>query len=227
MEQTFFQTIILSLKVALLSCALNLPGALWLAWKSAFNKQKIWTVLDVLANLPMVLPPVITGYILLWSFGRRSFVGGFLFNLWGVRLSFTFWAALLAAMTVSFPLVYRSIKLSMSMLDKELLLSASSLGADKREVLFRIILPLIKPGITNGLILGFARSLGEFGASITFAGNIAGETRTIPLAIYTHLQVPGEEIRATALVLFSLILSLSTMLITYRNGLVQRSYNGT
>ena len=158
-------------------------------------------------HLPLVMPPVTTGYLLLILLGRNGLLGGWLYDAFGLRVAFTTFAAVLACTVVSFPLVVRSIRLAFEYADPGLEAAARTLGAGRARVFATISLPLALPGLVSGAVLGFARSLGEFGATITFAGNIPGSTQTLPLAIYSNLQVPGREREAAVLVLFSIVIS--------------------
>ena len=213
-----FTTIGLSVRVAVLATLLNLPGALAVAWLLARTRFPGRTLVDGLVNLPLVMPPVTTGYLLLLLLGRRGLIGRPLFEVFGVRVAFTFTAAVLAAMVVSFPLIVRSIRVALDMSDRRLEQAAWTLGAGRRDTFLRVTLPLVMPGIANGAVLGFARSLGEFGATMTFAGNIAGETRTIPLAVYSQLQIPGGERHAALLVAVSVVISLAAMVASAAMG---------
>lgn len=201
----------LSLLVALASALFTLPPALavglLLARRDFFGKS----LLDGLLCLPLVLPPVTTGYLLLLCLGRRSPVGQLLEAWFGLRLSFTTAGAVLAAMVVSFPLTLRAVKIAFEMVDRRLEAAAGTLGAAPWRVFLSVTLPLALPGVLNGCLLGFARSLGEFGATITFAGNIAGETRTIPLAVYSLMQSPGREGAAMTLAAASVVIALVAM----------------
>jgi len=206
--------VILSVKIGLLGTLLNLPGALGAVYLLSRRSFRGKSLLEGLINLPLVMPPVTIGYVLLMVFGRRGFIGGPLFDAWGMRIAFTQGAAVLAAMVVSFPLITRSLKTALDMVDPRLEKAAQSLGAPGYAVFFRITLPLVFPGLINGIILGFARSLGEFGATMTFAGNIQGETRTIPLSVYSLLQVPGKEGEAALFVCFSILISLGALFLS-------------
>jgi molybdate transport system permease protein len=171
-------------------------------------------VLDALVHLPLVLPPVVTGYLLLEVFGRNGLLGRWLAQSLGVRLVFTTWAAALAAAVVAFPLMVRSVRLAMELVDGRLEQAAATLGASPLRRFMTVTLPLSAGGILGGMILAFARSLGEFGATITFAGNIQGQTRTLPLAIYTRLQTPGGQDEAQRLVLISAGLSVIALVLS-------------
>ncbi|HQM87931.1 MAG TPA: molybdate ABC transporter permease subunit, partial [Methylotenera sp.] len=180
----------LSLKVALFCVALILVPAIAVAWvlarKSFFGKS----LLDSLVHLPLVLPPVVPGFLLLLLLGNQGLIGKYLHNIFGISLAFTWMGAVVASAVMAFPLLVRSTRLSISHVDRDLEIAAQSLGAHPLKVFFTITLPLAMPGIITGLILAFSRSLGEFGATITFVGNIENETRTLPLAIYSYTQIP-------------------------------------
>lgn len=207
-------TILLSLKTGFLATAINLPIAIALSSLLSRHQFHGKVILDGLINLPLVMPPVTTGYLLLFILGKKGLIGSILFSCLGIRIAFTSAAAVIASMVVSFPLVTRSIRISMEMVDQKLEQAAFCLGAGRIDVFFRVTLPLILPGILNGAILGFARSLGEFGATMTFAGNISGETRTIPLSVYSMLQIPGRERDAAILVVISIIISFVAMFLS-------------
>lgn len=206
------QAIQLSLKVAVLCTIFIVPVALYVGWllarKNFFGKA----FLEGFLHLPLVLPPVTTGYILLLLLGRNGWIGSFFYEHWGVQIAFSFPAAVIAAIVVSFPLVTRSIRLSIELVDKNYEAAARTLGASNLRVFLSITLPLALPGVLSGAILAFARSLGEFGATISFAGNIESETQTLPLAIFSSMQVPGQESSTLKLVVVSVILSLFAMI---------------
>lgn len=208
--------VLLSIKVALLATVLNLPAGLLISYALTRCTFKGKAVLEGIIQLPLVMPPVTTGYLLLLILGREGLLGAPLFQLFGIRIAFTTAAAVLAAMVVSFPLLVRSIRLSMDMVDPRYESAGNTLGAGKWEVFRRITFPLILPGILNGAVLGFARSLGEFGATMIFAGNLQGKTRTIPLAVYSALQVPGKEREAILLVAFSASISFIALFLSSR-----------
>ena len=202
----------LSVQVAL-ACVvlLAVPGTLT-GWALARARFRGKAVLEVVVHLPLVLPPVVTGYVLLLVFGRDGPIGQLLDGAFGVQLAFTWVAAVLAGALVSFPLVVRSVRLSVELIDERLEEAAATLGASPLQVWLTITFPLALPGVLTGLVLGFARSLGEFGATITFAGNIEGETRTLPLALYTYSQVPGGDGPAMRLLVISVLVSFLAML---------------
>ena len=202
----------LSLKVALLCTIFILPLAILVGWLLARKHFFGKAIVEGIVHLPLVLPPVTVGYILLILLGRNGWLGSFFYEHWGIQIAFSFPAAVIAAIVVSFPLVTRSIRLSVELVDKNYEDAARTLGASNLRVFFTITLPLALPGVISGAILAFARSLGEFGATISFAGNIAGETQTLPLAIFSTMQVPGQETSTLRLVIVSVILSLIAMI---------------
>jgi len=167
--------------------------------------------LNGIVHLPLVLPPVVVGYLLLVLLGRRGPLGAWLYDSFGVTLPFTWEGAALAAAVMAFPLMVRAIRLSIESVDQRLETAARTLGASRSSVFLTITLPLIVPGILAGCVLAFARSLGEFGATITFVSNIPGETRTLPLALYSLIQSPGGEAGALRLALLSVLLSLAAL----------------
>ncbi|GEO12767.1 molybdate ABC transporter permease subunit [Microvirga aerophila] len=204
----------LSLKVALTAMAASLiPG---IAVALLLERGRFWgrQALDVLVHLPLVLPPVVVGYALLLSFGRRGPVGSFLSEEFGIVFSFRWTGAALACAIMGFPLLVRAIRLSVEAVDHKLEDAAGTLGAGPVWVFFVVTLPLILPGIVVGMILCFAKAMGEFGATITFVSNIPGETQTIPSAIYTLTQVPGGEGGALRLTLVSVIISIGALWIS-------------
>lgn len=205
------QAIGLSIKVATICAILSLPFAIGVGWLLARKKFRGKWFFDGIIQLPLVLPPVTIGYLLLLTFGKQGFIGEFLLQQFNIRISFTFWAAVLASMVVSFPLVVRAIKVAIEMIDVELESAARTLGAGPWKTFFTITIPLALPGILSGFILSFARCLGEFGATITFAGNIIGKTQTMPLAIYSAMEAPGGESVALRLVTVSILLSFAAM----------------
>jgi molybdate transport system permease protein len=205
--------LLLSLSVAARSVALNLPFAILVAWLLARTRFAGRTVFDALVHLPLVLPPVVVGYLLLLLFGVRGPIGGWLSDNFGIQLAFTSTGAALATAVMSFPLVVRSIRISLDALDPGFEDAARTLGAGPFDRFFSITLPLIAPGILAGGITAFAAGLGEFGAVITFASNIPGETRTLPLALYTALQTPDGDAMAARLALISFSLGLTGLLV--------------
>ncbi|MCG8699060.1 MAG: molybdate ABC transporter permease subunit, partial [Bacteroidales bacterium] len=204
----------LSLKVAIYCSLISLPPSLWLGYTMARRSFYGKSVVESIIHLPLVMPPVTTGYLLLLSLGSGSLIGKFLHQSFNFKISFTFHAAVIASVIVSFPLMVRSVRTAMEMVDTGLEEASRILGSGRLNTFFRITFPLALPGIISGTILTFARSLGEFGATITFAGNIEGETQTLPLAIFTYMQVPGKESSTMKLVIISVIISLIAMMIS-------------
>lgn len=202
----------LSLRVAGWSVAASLPLGMAVAWLLARCRFPGKTVLDGLIHLPLVLPPVVVGYGLLLLLGRNGPVGRWLDAWFGITLAFTWQGAAVAAAVMAFPLMVRAIRLSLEVLDRRLEQAAATLGAGPVRVFLTVTLPLTAPGIVVGCVLAFARSLGEFGATIMLAGNIAGQTRTLPLAIYTEVQTPGGEAAALRLAILSVGLALAALL---------------
>lgn len=202
----------LSLGVALICAVITLPLSITVGWFLARKKFFGKAVVEGILHLPLVLPPITTGYLLLLVFGNRGFIGKIIYEIFGIQIAFSFYAAVIAAIFVSFPLVTRSIRLSIELVDPKLEEAARTLGASGLRVFFTITLPLALPGVISGFILSFARSLGEFGATISFAGNIEGKTQTLPLAIFSEMQVPGQETSTMRLVVVSVILSLLAMI---------------
>jgi len=198
----------LSLRVALWATACSLPIGLLTAWLLARRRFPGKSLLDGLVHLPLVVPPVVIGYALLVLFGRRGPIGGFLHDVFGITLIFTWKGAALAAAVMAFPLMVRAMRLSLEAVDRRLEAAARPLGASPFDVFFSITLPMMAPGVLAGAILAFARSLGEFGATITFVSNIPGETRTLPVAIYSFTQVPDGDAAALRLSLISVAIAL-------------------
>lgn len=206
--------LLLSLKVGLVAVGLGAVPAFGCALLLARGRFPGKWALDALVLLPLVLPPVVTGWLLLRTFGPHGPAGAALERWFGLTLVFRWTGAALAAGVMAFPLMVRTMRLSIEAVDRRLEEAARTLGAGRWRVLATITLPLSGPGIVAGLVLGFVRSLGEFGATITFASSIAGETRTLPLAIYGALQVPGGETAVTRLALLSILLSLGALLLS-------------
>jgi molybdate transport system permease protein len=201
----------LSLRVGFWAMLGSLPVALAVAMLLA--RGRFWgrSLLNVFVHLPLVMPPVVTGYILLILFGRRGVLGAFLADHLGIVFAFRWTGAALASAVMGFPLMVRSMRLSIDAVDRRLEDAAATLGANRAWVWLSVTLPLILPGIVAGMILSFARALGEFGATITFVSNIPGETQTLPTAIYTFLQVPGGEAGAFRLTLVSVAISVAAL----------------
>lgn len=204
----------LSLSVAARAVLINLPFAILVAWLLTRPRFVGRTILDAFVHLPLVLPPVVVGYLLLVLFGVRGPIGGWLHENFGMRLAFSGTGAALATAVMSFPLVVRSVRISLEHVDRGLEEAARTLGAGPVDRFFSITLPLILPGVLAGAVTAFAAGLGEFGAVITFASNIPGETRTLPLALYTALQTPGGDALAARLAAISLSLGLAGLLLS-------------
>jgi molybdate transport system permease protein len=202
----------LSLKVALASALASLPVGFALAWLLARRSFPGKTMLDDMVHLPLVLPPVVVGYLLLVLFGRRGPLGQWLEETFGIVFAFRWTGAALACALMGLPLLVRAIRQSLEAIDRRLETAAATLGAGGFSVLASVTIPLCLPGIVTGMLLSFARSLGEFGATITFVSNIPGETQTLPLAIYAYTQVPGGDAQAMRLCVLSVILSLAALL---------------
>ncbi|MGX7896568.1 molybdate ABC transporter permease subunit [Tsuneonella sp. HG222] len=202
----------LSLKVGVVSVLLTLPVAYALAWLLARRRFPGRLLLDAAVHLPLVLPPVVTGWLLLLAFGRNGAMGRWLEETFGLVLVFRWTGAALAASVMALPLMVRAMRLSIEAVDRRLVGAARTLGATPWRAFLTVTLPLSLPGVMAATMLGFARSLGEFGATITFASNIPGETRTLPLAIYSGLQTPGGEALVTRLAIVSVLLSLAALL---------------
>jgi molybdate transport system permease protein len=206
--------VFLSLEIAAKAVAFSLPLAVAVAWLLARYDFPGKAIVDGIVHLPLVLPPVVVGYLLLLTFGVRGPVGAFLYETFGVRLVFTAAGASLATATMAFPLMVRAIRLSVDALDPGLDEAARTLGAGKLDRFFTISLPLILPGILAGGMIAFAASLGEFGAVITFASNVPGETQTLPLAIYSAVQRPDGEAMAARLAAISITLAFAGLLLS-------------
>ncbi|MGQ9373726.1 molybdate ABC transporter permease subunit [Acinetobacter tandoii] len=204
----------LSAKVALFATLLSLPFAIALAWVLARYEFRLKFLLEAILQMPMVLPPVVLGYLLLVLFGQQGWIGRYLNEL-GIQVVFNWKGAVLASMIVAFPLMVQPIRLSFQLINQQLEQVAATLGASPIRVFCSISLPLAIPGIIIGSILCFSRSLGEFGATITFVGNIPDETRTIPIAIYSFLQQPNGEEMAMRLVALSMLLAFSALIANY------------
>jgi molybdate transport system permease protein len=209
-----FEIIWLTLKVASISTLATLPLSIWLGWilarKNFFGKH----LLEGFITVPLVAPPVVTGYILLILLGRNGVLGKWLYNTFGIQLAFNFTALVIASVVVSLPLAVRTIKAAFELIDPVYEKASRTLGASKKSTFFRISLPLAYPGVISGAVLAFARSLGEFGATITLAGNIVGKTQTISLMVYSNMQVPGKEIQVTRLVSVSILLSIVAIVLS-------------
>ena len=204
----------LSLQVSLMATLCTLPFAIWLAWVLARRDFPGKALVSALAHIPLVLPPVVTGYLLLIAFGRHGPLGQLFETLFGLTFAFRWTGAALAAGIMAFPLMLRAIRLAVEAVDPRLEEAAATLGASRPSVFFRLTLPLALPGVLVGVVMGFAKAMGEFGATITFVANIPGETQTLPSAIYTLLQIPGKEGPAVQLILWALAISLGAVLVS-------------
>ena len=209
-----WQTLLLSLKIAGAAIIFSLPVGILTAWILARCQFIGKSLFDSIVHLPLVLPPVVLGYLLLLTMGRHGFIGEWLDKCFHLSFSFNWQGAALASAVVAFPLMVRSIRLAIESIDCRLENVARTLGAKPFRVFMTITLPLAFPGILMGIVLGFARCLGEFGATITFVSNIQGETRTLPLAMYTLLQIPDGESAALRLCIVSIILSLVALFLS-------------
>ena len=203
--------ILLSLKVSVVATLFATPIGIGLAW--ALARYEFWgkSIIDAAVHLPLVLPPVVTGYLLLLTFGRRGLVGEWLADHLGIVFAFRWTGAALACGVMSFPLLVRPIRLSIEAVDRRLEQAASTLGASAWQVFATVTLPLALPGILAGMVLGFAKAIGEFGATITFVSNIPGETQTISAAIYSLIQTPDGDTAAMRLVVVSIALSMAAL----------------
>jgi len=202
----------LSLLVGTTSILASLPFALGCAWLLA--RRDFWgkTIFDGIVHLPLVLPPVAVGFALLILLGRNGVIGKFLYETFGFTFAFNWKGAALASAVMAFPLIVRAMRLSLEAVDQRLEAAARSLGAGPWRAFATVTLPLMLPGILTGAILGFARSVGEFGATITFVSNIPGETRTLPVALYTLTQIPGSDVAAWRLAALSVALALAALI---------------
>lgn len=214
MSEAEWQAIVLSLQVALVATACALPLGVLVAHLLARRQFPAKWLLDGLVHLPLVLPPVVVGYGLLLAFGRNGPLGQWLYEWTGVTLAFSWLGAALASAVMGFPLMVRAIRLAFEAIDPRLEAAASTLGASTPRVFFTVTLPLVLPGIVAGAVLAFARSLGEFGATISFVSSIPGQTQTLPAAIYALIQVPGEEPAAMRLTLVAIVLALAALAIS-------------
>ncbi len=206
------EALLLSLKVAAWCVALGLPLSLGVAYLLARRRFVGHGLLNALVHAPLVLPPVVTGYLLLLAFGSKAPLGRFLEETLGLVLAFRWTGAVLAALVMALPLMVRPIRLAIEGVDRRLEAAASTLGASNARIFLTITLPLALPGLAAAAVMGFARALGEFGATITFVANIPGETRTLPLAIYTAIQVPGGDAAATRLTVIAVLVSVCALI---------------
>lgn len=204
----------LSLKVSLWAVAISLPFGIAVAWILARCEFPGKSLFDALIHIPLVVPPVVIGYLLLILFGRNGAVGGWLYDIFGVTIAFSWQGAAVAAAVMAFPLMVRAIRLSIEAIDTRLEQAARTLGAGPLDVFYSVTLPLTGSGIVVGVILAFARALGEFGATITFVSAIPGETTTLPVALYGLAQVPGQEGSAIRLVILSIVIAFAAMFVS-------------
>jgi molybdate transport system permease protein len=204
----------LSLKVASVATLASLPFGVAVAWLLARKSFPGKALLDALVHLPLIIPPVVTGYLLLLLFGRRGIFGGILADTFGIVFAFRWTGAALACAVMGFPLLVRAIRLSMEAVDPKLEAAAQTLGAHPAIVFLTVTLPLSLPGLLAGLVLSFARAFGEFGATITFVSNIPGETQTLPTAIYSFIQVPGGDAQALRLTAISIAIAALALILS-------------
>ena len=204
----------LSLRVSLVATLAALPLALWLAWLLARRDFAGKSLLSAAIHLPLVLPPVVTGYLLLIAFGRNGPAGQALEAIFGITLAFRWTGAALAAAIMGFPLMVRAMRLAIEAVDPKLEEAAATLGAPRWASFAQVTLPLALPGVLAGTVMGFAKAMGEFGATVTFVANIPGETQTLPSAIYALLQIPGQEGPAAQLVLWAVAVSVVAVLLS-------------
>ena len=209
-----YEIFLLSLRVAFWGVICSLPLAILVALLLVRCSFPGKFILNTIVHLPLVVPPVVIGYLLLLVFGNNGVLGRWLFEVFQISIAFTWKGAALAASVMAFPLMVRAIRLSLDLLDVELEEAAATLGAGPFKKFISITLPLILPGIIVGALLGFARSLGEFGATITFVSNIPGETQTLPLAMFKYIQTPGGDFQALRLMTLSVILAVGALIIS-------------
>lgn len=202
------EALFLSLRVALWCVVISLPVGIATAWLLARKEFPGKLLLGAIVYAPLVVPPVVIGYLLLVLLGRRGVVGSWLYDTFGITVIFTWQGAAIASAVMGFPLMVRAIRLSMEAVDRKLEDAARTLGAGRWRTWLSVTLPLAAPGILAGAVLAFARSLGEFGATITFVSNIPGETRTLPIALYSLLQQPGGDALAMRLAVLSIVLAI-------------------
>jgi molybdate transport system permease protein len=209
---TEWTAILLSIRVATVATLIATPLGIALAFLLA--RRDFWgkSLVDALVHLPLVLPPVVTGYVLLLAFGRRGPIGAFLADTFGIVFAFRWTGAALACGVMSFPLLVRPMRLSIEAVDRKLEQAAETLGAAPWRVFFTVTLPLALPGVLAGMVLGFAKAIGEFGATITFVSNIPGETQTISSAIYSLIQTPDGDAAALRLVIVSVIVAVAALI---------------
>ncbi|OYU39637.1 MAG: molybdate ABC transporter permease subunit [Pseudorhodobacter sp. PARRP1] len=223
-----WRAVALSLRVSVWATLLSLPLGIYVAHVLA--RRQFWgkQLLNGLVHLPLILPPVVTGYLLLLAFGRKGAVGQYLDQWFGLVLAFKWTGAVVAAAVMAFPLMVRAIRLAFEAVDPKLEQAAGTLGAAPVWVFLTVTLPLILPGILAGAVLAFAKAMGEFGATITFVSNIPGQTQTLPSAIYTFLQVPGGDPQAFRLVLVAIAIAMLALILSeYLSRAIARRIAGT
>ncbi|WP_432473209.1 molybdate ABC transporter permease subunit [Amphritea sp. HPY] len=206
--------LLLSLKVSSVAVLFSLPPGILIAWILSRIEFPGKSLLDGFVHLPLVLPPVVVGYLLLISMGKQGAIGSWLYSWFGLSFSFSWQGAALAAAVVSFPLLVRAIRLSLDAVDSKLEQAARTLGASRTKVFLTITLPLTVPGLLAGTVLAFARSIGEFGATITFVANIPDQTRTLPLAMFSFIETPGAEAEAARLCIISIAVALASLMLS-------------
>ncbi len=213
LDAVAWEALRLSLWVAVWATVIAVPLALWVAWVLA--RKAFWgkSLVNALVHLPLVLPPVVTGYILLVIFSPNAPAGAALATI-GLTLAFKWTGAVLAAIVMGFPLMVRAMRLAIEAVDPKIEEAAATLGASRASVFTRVTLPLIAPGILAGAVMGFAKAMGEFGATITFVANIPGQTQTLPIAIWTALQIPGGEGKAAAMALLACAVALGAVFLS-------------
>ena len=209
-----WEALSLSLKVAVWATAASLPLGILVAWVLARTRFPGHGLLNALIHLPLVLPPVVVGWALLFVLGRNGAIGSWLYSAFDITIAFTWKGAAIAAAVMAFPLMVRAMRLSLEAVDPGLEAAARTLGATPLRAFFTITLPLMLPGLVTGSVLAFARALGEFGATITFVSNIPGETRTLPLALYSFTQVPGGETHAARLAIIAVVVALAALIVS-------------
>lgn len=209
-----WRAVALSLRVSFWATLISLPFGIAVAYVLARYRFRGHQLLNGLVHLPLILPPVVTGYLLLLTFGRKGTVGAFLDQTFGLVFAFRWTGAALAAAVMAFPLMVRAIRMAIEAVDPRLEAAAGTLGASRPWVFVTVTMPLILPGIIAGAILAFAKAMGEFGATITFVGNIPGQTQTLPSAIYAYLQVPGGDAAAFRLVLAAIAIAMLALLLS-------------
>jgi molybdate transport system permease protein len=205
------EAVILSLQVATAATLFALPFAIAAGWYLSRNSSRGKILLDSLVSAPLVMPPLVTGYLLLLLLGPKGPLGAWLLSTFGIRIAFTWVGAAIASAVLAFPLMVKAIQIRFESIDPELEGMARTLGANRRDAFFSISLPLALPGVLTAILLGFARSLGEFGATIVLAGNLPGRTQTIPLAIYSAINRPDGDLKVISLLLISVLLGLGAI----------------